>query len=57
MNKNIGQLDLLTAEIFLRMDARDARQEKLISLLSVISVAAVIMAGVSIVSTFYIVFS
>ena len=57
MNKNIGQLDLLTAEIFQRMDARGARQDKLISQLSVISVATVIMAGVSIVSTFYIVFS
>ncbi len=50
-------LELLASEIFQRMDARDTRQDKLNSLLSVISVAAVIMTGLSIVTTFFIVFS
>ena len=53
----MNHLELLASEIFQRMDARDARQDKLISQLSVISVAAVIMAGLSIVATFSIVFS
>ncbi|MBV6641021.1 MAG: hypothetical protein KI791_09890 [Cyclobacteriaceae bacterium] len=50
-------LELLASEIFQRMDARAARQDKLNSLLAVIAVATVIMAGLSIVATSFIVFS
>ena len=57
MKERVSQLEFLTAEIFQRMDVRDARQDKLNSLLSVISVAAVIMASLSFIATFYIIFS
>ena len=56
MKERVNQLELLTTEIFQRMDARDARQDQFNRIMSVISTAAIITASLSFLVTVYIFF-